>query len=366
LVDLDQPKPVELEISLFGPGYGESMALHVGNGRWMVVDSCTDSESGRSAVLAYLERIGVDCAKNVVAVLATHWHDDHVRGLGEVVRTCESSRFLCSAAFRSGEFLALTQSAVLGTERTTSGVNEFARILEILRQRKRAGGLHCGPDFVLENTIVLEGDECELRALSPSSAAIEKALAGIASMLPERRRPHLRIAAPTPNEGSVALWFKGAGGAALLGADVERRATNDRGWGAILAIGPERSGRAGLVKLPHHGSESGHDDRMWGSLLERGPGAMLTPWSRGARVLPTDSDRDRIVRLAPGAVIVGRRGGRPNRYDPAVERMLREVTRSRRVALGRVGHARARCGPSDEGAWRVEAINEAGLLANAA
>jgi hypothetical protein len=366
LIDLDAPKPDELEISLFGPGYGESVALHLGGGRWMIVDSCVDAESGRAAVLTYLEQIGVNCATQVALVLATHWHDDHVRGLSEVVQTCEKSRFLCSAALQNGEFLALTQSAVLGAERTTSGVREFARVLEILRERKRAGHLQSGPLFASENMIVEEADLCDVRALSPSSAAIERAMAGIAGMLPEQRRPHLRVAAPSPNEGSVALWVKGASGAALLAADVECQATDDRGWGAIFALSPARSGKAGLVKVPHHGSENAHDDRMWRDLLADNPSAMLTPWSRGARILPSDSDRGRIIRLAPAAVLVGHRGPRPKRYEPAVERTLKEVTQSRHIALGRVGHARARCGPSDGGSWRVVPIAESVLLSDAA
>jgi hypothetical protein len=54
-VDIDLPNADELEISLFGPGYGESLALHLGNGQWMIVDSCVDSSSRRAAALGYLD-----------------------------------------------------------------------------------------------------------------------------------------------------------------------------------------------------------------------------------------------------------------------------------------------------------------------
>jgi len=43
------PQPDELEISLFGPGYGESTLVHLGSGNWMIVDSCLD-ESGEKAI----------------------------------------------------------------------------------------------------------------------------------------------------------------------------------------------------------------------------------------------------------------------------------------------------------------------------
>lgn len=365
-MDQAPPDPDELEISVFGPGYGESLVLHLGDGRWMVVDSCLDPESGRAATLDYLERIGVDPARDVAMVLATHWHDDHVRGLGEVAEVCRGARFLCSSALHSDEFLALTQSNVLGAERTTSGVREFARILEVLKERKGAGHTNAGPAFVLENTIVDRSSHCEVTALSPSSAAIERAMSAIASMLPEQRRPHLRIGAPSKNEGSVALWVSGRAGRALLAADVEREAADDRGWGAVLALSPATSGRAGILKVPHHGSESGHDQRIWDELLEADPQAFLTPWSRGSRSLPTTEDRDRIAALAPDAVQVGRATGKPKRYDTAVERVLKEVSKSRRTAIGRMGHARARRKPSDEGSWRVDLLTHSCLLSEAA
>jgi hypothetical protein len=332
----------------------------------MIVDSCVDPESGRAAVLDYLEAIGVDLAQDVEIVLATHWHDDHVRGLSEVVEACEGSRFLCSSALQCGEFLELTQSNVLGAERTTSGVREFARILEVLRERKGAGLMNVGPAFVLENTIVKRSAHCSITALSPSSAAIERAMSAIASMLPEQRRPHLRVSAPSKNEGSIALWLSGPAGRALLAADVEREAADDRGWGAVLALSPAATGQAGLVKVSHHGSETGHDERIWDELLEVEPQAFLTPWSRGARSLPTAEDRERIAALSPEAVQVGRTASKPKRYDSAVERVLKEVTKSRQAAIGRVGHARARCRPSDDGGWKVEQIAEAFLLSDAA
>jgi hypothetical protein len=360
------PASDELEVSLFGPGYGESLAVHLGEGRWMLVDSCIDGDSGEPAAVKYLHDLGVDAAEAVVIVLATHWHDDHIRGLAGVVRACVGSRFLCPSALRTPDFLTLTQSNVLGAERTTSGVREFREVLEILRERKTAGNPNAGPGFVIENTIIDRSAHCEVIGLSPSSAALERAMAAIAGMLPQPLRPHLRVRSPSSNEASIALWIKGAAGVALLGADVERQTTDDRGWGAILALQLATEGQSKLVKVPHHGSESGHDERMWEELLEDKPTALLTPWSRGARQLPTSTDCARILSLAPDSVIVGRGAAKPEGYDRAVERTLKEVAESRRVAKGRMGHARARCAPSDSREWRVEMFSDAQRLSAAA
>ena len=339
--------------------------VHLGASQWMIVDSCVDA-SGRPPSLAYLESLGVNCADDVAIVVATHWHDDHVRGLAEVMRCCEQARFLCPVALREAEFLKLTQANPTGADRTTSGVRELGRVLEIVRERKKSGQSEVGPVLVAENQVVYEGEHCEVRALSPSSAATEMALRAIAELLPTERRPHLRVVPPKQNECSVALWLRGETGSALLAADVESQPTDDRGWGAIVALGPARAGPAGLVKIPHHGSETAHDERMWNELLDLKPSAMLTPWNLGGRSLPSRTDTERITALAPDARLVGHVGVKPKRYDKAVERTLKEAALSRETALGRMGHTRARCCRATPGEWRIEAIANSRLLSQAA
>ena len=54
----------EFELALLGPGYGESVVLHVGSGVWIVVDSCLDKH-GIPGALSYLESIGLDPARAV-------------------------------------------------------------------------------------------------------------------------------------------------------------------------------------------------------------------------------------------------------------------------------------------------------------
>lgn len=69
-------------------------------------DSCIDSETRQPAALAYFQTLGVNPAEAVRLILATHWHDDHIRGLSQVVAECRKARFCCSAALTHTEFLA--------------------------------------------------------------------------------------------------------------------------------------------------------------------------------------------------------------------------------------------------------------------
>jgi beta-lactamase superfamily II metal-dependent hydrolase len=97
------PANTELELSVFGTGYGECVVAHVGNGDWIIVDSCTDGSGERSVTLDYLERMGVDPAIAVKILVASHWHKDHVAGMGGVMEACTSARFVISPALTSEE-----------------------------------------------------------------------------------------------------------------------------------------------------------------------------------------------------------------------------------------------------------------------
>ena len=68
------PGDDEFEVTLLGPGYGESVVLHIGGGVWILVDSCGRADA--PAALEYLGGIGLDPALVVVLIVATHWHDE--------------------------------------------------------------------------------------------------------------------------------------------------------------------------------------------------------------------------------------------------------------------------------------------------
>jgi glyoxylase-like metal-dependent hydrolase (beta-lactamase superfamily II) len=70
----------------------------VSHGRWIIVDSCIDGTSRGPKPLDYLNKIGVDVTSAVEVVVATHWHDDHVRGISKILQACQSAIFCCAGA----------------------------------------------------------------------------------------------------------------------------------------------------------------------------------------------------------------------------------------------------------------------------
>src|SRR5258708_2355547 len=98
------PSPDELEVSLFGPGVGECVVVHLGGGAWMVIDSCIYRITRTPVAIDYLRALGVDIATSVKLVVVTHWHDDHMRGASALLAVASGARFVCSAALKSDDF----------------------------------------------------------------------------------------------------------------------------------------------------------------------------------------------------------------------------------------------------------------------
>ncbi len=97
MIEYGAPPAVnEIEVTLFGPGYGEAIAIHLGEGSWLLVDSCIDPYSNEPASGIYLEKIGV-AADQVCAIVSSHWHDDHVRGISRLAARHPDADFVISA-----------------------------------------------------------------------------------------------------------------------------------------------------------------------------------------------------------------------------------------------------------------------------
>ena len=350
----DAPEPDQIEINLFGPGFGECCLVHVGANEWVIVDSCVEPSTRRIPALQYLSSLGVDPARQVKLIVATHWHDDHIRGLADIVEACPGAVFCASGALRRSEFLATITAFNNGPEITAgSGVAELNTIVNLLERRKTPRRV-AAPQRVLATLPMDWPDDkrCTIVSLSPSDAQFDKALVSIGELLPAspetiRRAPDLEH-----NDLSVVIWLRFGSQAVLLGGDLEEDGDPNLGWSAAVqsfeAAGLATERIASIFKQPHHGSANGHCDEVWDRLITPEPITILTPWNRGAG-LPRPADIERILskseRSYSSSNYVAARALRALiKRDPAVERTLREDGRRIRPALSKMGHVRLRNG----------------------
>lgn len=102
--DPSAPSDDEVEITLLGRGVGESVVVHLGDRRWMIVDSFVHERV--PAALLYLDEIGVGHGQ-VVTIVITHFHRDHYRGVGTLHECCQSARLCVTRALRTEKFSRL-------------------------------------------------------------------------------------------------------------------------------------------------------------------------------------------------------------------------------------------------------------------
>ncbi len=350
------PEDCEFELTLLGPGYGESVAMHVGAGAWVVVDSFMESDDLPAAV-RYLEEIGVDPAEAVMLIVATHWHDDHIGGIARLVELCPAAKFCCASALCDKEFLALV-GALEGRHFSAagSGLREIYGVFSHLEATGRK------PAHALANRVVFRKDGCAISSLSPSDGVFQRFLKSIERLIPGPGANKTRMQSLSPNETSVALWIECGECSVLLGADLERQ-----GWAAILGDKARPAGKASAFKVPHHGSEGANEPAVWDCMLEREPVAVLAPWRRGRGVLPTGRDVARILTATPEAWITTRgllEPARPRHGNTAVDRTLRESGARFRRLMGKRGMVRLRRSIASKGPWTVETLGDACRLAD--
>lgn len=215
------PASDEVELSVFGPGVGESIVLHLTGGVWITVDSCLDNETGTPVALRYFEQIGVVLDTDVRFVIATHWHDDHVGGIGTLFEACKSSQFVCPYGLQERHFTALLDLYKNIPGPVGSGIDEFRKVIRVLAGRRKAGTV-VGPEFAGAGTIIFEqraNISVLIKALAPSSPAVAAIAAKFAeNLLPSPGQRRSRIPSLDQNDLALAITVKIDDVRILLGA----------------------------------------------------------------------------------------------------------------------------------------------------
>ena len=352
MTDIDAPPGSnEFELTLFGPGYGESVVLHVGAGIWVIVDSCIDAQ-GTPRALRYVRGLGLDPAQAVKLVVATHWHDDHIRGMARLIEACDKAKFCCAAALCQEEFL----SAIGALERrhlsvTGSGARELH---DVFTRLAKAGSK---PTHAIANRRIFTSGKCEIWSLSPGDATFERFLRVIGGLRPSAGQAKRRLRDLSPNEIAVALWIVVDDVAVLLGSDLEKR-----GWVEILRSAERPKGASSAFKIPHHGSANADVPEVWKRMLDAEPFAVLTPWRRGGHTLPDRGDVRRVLSNTRNAYASARSASlqrAPVRRDGMVDRTIRESgVKLQRLAMS-PGAVRLRKPVGTRAHWSVETFDAA-------
>ncbi|MDA3788835.1 MAG: MBL fold metallo-hydrolase [Desulfobacula sp.] len=352
-INSSKPKSDQFEISLFGPGIGECIVCHIGDDKWLIVDSCLHPETKQPIALKYLKSLGIDVAKSVEIVVISHWHSDHIRGASQIVSECSEARICYPAALLKDEFLSFL-SAYSGADitsivdRKTSATKEFESIVVTLKKNCEANGNYkyeyLSP--ILNNTLLYESHSQNfnicIRSLSPSNKSYHNAIEQFASMIPKVKDIRTVVPIPKQNDNSIVLWIQINDTYLLLGADLEETMDPLSGWSAIVDSKQCPQGQANIFKIPHHGSINGHSDEVWHKMISDSPICMLTSKLGGRGSIPKETDIERIKSYSPNLFCTKIPKGPKVKRDRTVEKMCKGIIKDRHILSGDIGHIQVR------------------------
>lgn len=292
-MNYNAPLPNQIEINLFGGGnaYGETVLIHLGFNTWIVVDSILNPYSNIPVVLEYFESIGEN-PSNIKLIIATHWHDDHIKGIHDIY-TKSGSDFVISEAL-SKPYLAKLITLDEYKQSQNSGLKEFGKIISTSYSRKNTLK-KAVQDRVLYSSVV-NNTTIKVTALSPSDRAIELFQQEMTGIINEAYNLNLTFKKNNQNHSSIVILVEVGTTKILLGGDLEVTSDFKTGWHQVCnSILSPKDKSVEIFKIPHHGSVNGHHDNVWETIICDDHVAILTPYGFGKKKLPSADDKARLL-----------------------------------------------------------------------
>jgi hypothetical protein len=257
-----------LHVVVFGPGYGESVAVYIPGGGWLICDSLSSAHGSADFVPA--SELLTGRREQAAVLILTHPHDDHVAGFDRLVQ-----RFAGGLVGRVG--------IEIPGDGFTEG-DDAARVLATSNRAKALAAISShwqrNPEARWEMSAddpPLQIGEATVEVLHPDNDYVQ------------RGKPDPTQA---PNAYSTPVLICWEQTRILLGADLPNAQ-----WERVLGKAREQelADHHGL-KVPHHGStrslpaelvRAGDRDRI----------AVLAPWHVGGNILPKLGDTGGIAWL---------------------------------------------------------------------
>ncbi|HZX13773.1 MAG TPA: MBL fold metallo-hydrolase [Thermodesulfobacteriota bacterium] len=332
------PADDQIEITVFGPGYGESIVVYIPGLGWGVIDSCRYEFKNTTYILP-LEYLKAYNVTSLCFVILTHPHADHYRGMGEILRHFDSSiKRICRYSGKG-----IREFKTYLTELESQKGDRQGDIRELMKLFKLMGYLQNEKGVKLrrlsELTEIIPAKNVSLKnhskvrvrliSLSPSSASEEeyerlldqttvKAIVegDLARLLDLNDRRHNLIASALLLEiGTIQI---------VLGSDLERGDSNQTGWKGVCSNVDCPNLSAHMVKVPHHGSHAAHYDQAWNAHSSSGRlVSVVSPYNKSSPPLPRISDINRIKKYCIQVGLTSYSGLR--RADEAYSREVRRA-----------------------------------------
>ena len=303
-----------LGIHLIGAGIGESIVIQLPNGKIGVIDcycsrlSATTSEERLDAnpTLRFLDDHLQ--AKSLAFIALTHPHEDHGRGLSQILKHYENRiEQIWMFETYQDEYLRQFFRTLLESNQKLPIENllnddpgtfrsELLKIRNLVRKETTPGTSQTKlRKFQDYQEFGLADEPVEFHFLGPSSQLVDAYQTSLSDNLsslvdPEGKKVYAKWRPDKVNHNlaSPAILLVYGKTRVILGGDME-----STGWQQVLAdqqdeTPPRPPLDCTFVKVSHHGSSNGYCDGLYAMLSKRkAPVAAITPFTRGTHSLPS-------------------------------------------------------------------------------
>jgi beta-lactamase superfamily II metal-dependent hydrolase len=270
-----------LEVHIFGAyPFGEGIVLKFPDGRYAVVDCCNlghDPDFSDNRIVTFLRQHGVT---ELAFACLTHPHEDHYRGLQQVLETAPPQVFFRSAAMQALDLMQIVKAdfAAAGSDaarqKSVTALKSLFKIVKQLRIRQEvvALGTHLYPFIQSKNK------SFAVNAFAPCGDEIAAYQSCLRRCFLPDGMPVGQVPSLQHNDISMGLRVECKKFSIVLGGDVTKR-----NWKNVVSHGLVDFSRpaTALVKVAHHGSPTGDCEGLWEAIAKNNKplAAVVTGWS---------------------------------------------------------------------------------------
>lgn len=297
--------PPHLRIYCLGPGFGESIVLHLPCGGWGVVDCY----HGTRGTVDFLENMDVDRLK---FFCLTHPHEDHYRGAHRLFRRYTGKieqvwRFpwQISKDLRNLAIAARFRDTYLGDPEAQDMANDYVKMVDsFVRERGRLTDRTYR--HVMGNNKLIEEDDYQIEVRGPGAVTVENFQERFAKII-IKTAPELLSdeGGDLINSISVVLMITFGTAKIFLLGDAQ---------GPSVKLDDEEEIYT-LVKIAHHGSSNGlgAETLTTATRGQRMDHGLLTPYSRSS--LPSQVMKGKYTRASAQLIQTRKEASRPPRQQ---------------------------------------------------
>lgn len=328
---LTHPNENEVEICVFGPGYGESIIIHVPIFGWGVIDSCTAKIKRQRITLPYQYLLELYSEKEyppLAFVVLTHPHQDHYNGLDKIIneypggvhRVC---RYDGDSIRELKNYIAKQKVAINdplpGLPKVLNSFDEAEKKGAQFRRLGELSILFEAKDIEIQGFGVTD---IRMLTLGPTALNQEQYIRLLFDSYPVKGELVRPLKDEAHNLISIALFLEIGELRFVFGGDVETDPQGRLGWEGITKNIDRPNLSCSYIKVPHHGSRTGYSQTAWGehSRDER-PISTITPFVNGRHKLPED---EMIGKIKGESSVVGVTNTKI--FDDNLSKYFRRVT----------------------------------------